>query len=75
MLHPKQAYAEVWVELEQVRVENVRLRKALTKLVALLDADDPVTVGCHCTDTGYGPLVCPWCQARQALAKAERRSI
>lgn len=36
------------------------------------DEDEPMTIGCHCTDTGTGaPLICPWCKACQALAKAE----
>lgn len=44
----------------------------LKELVYLLGGDDPIEAGCHCIDTGTGRiLVCPWCKAKQALAKAE----
>jgi len=46
--------------------------EALKALVSLLDGEDPVELGCHCTDTGTGaPLICAWCEAKKALALAE----
>jgi hypothetical protein len=50
--------------------------EALKDLVKLLECDDPVEVGCSCAYTGTGaPLICAWCKAKQALAKAEGREI
>ena len=50
-------------------VERARqLEAALRGLLRLTDSDDPVEVGCHCTDTGTGaPLNCVWCKAKEAL--------
>ncbi len=51
---------------------------ALRDIVSLLDAPDPVQVGCHCTETGAGAgitpndgvLACCWCKAKAVIAKA-----
>lgn|GEM_PF-3227225 len=44
--------------------------EALKSLVALLNSGDPVEVGCHCTDSGEGHVVCVWCKAKAVLQKA-----
>lgn len=44
--------------------------EALKDLVGLLDSDDPVEVGCHCTDSGDALVVCAWCNAKAVLARA-----
>lgn len=49
------------------------LLEALKELVLLMDADDTVEVGCHCTDSGDGLVMCPWCKAKVAIAKTEGR--
>jgi hypothetical protein len=47
--------------------EITKLQGALKKLLDLLDAPDPVQVGCHCTDNGESPIICVWCKAKKAL--------
>jgi hypothetical protein len=49
------------------------LYEALERLIDLLDSEEPITVGCHCTDTdtGHGTLVCCWCKSKAALQKAK----
>lgn len=49
------------------------LLAACKSLVELMDSEDEVVVGCHCTntDTGFGPMRCCWCIAKDAIAKAE----
>ena len=44
---------------------------AAENLISLLDADDPVEVGCYCTDSGEGLVLCAWCEAKKALAALE----
>lgn len=46
------------------------LLRACEGLVELMDAPDPVEVGCHCTDSD-GPIICAWCAAKAAIAKAK----
>ncbi len=50
----------------------------LKEIVGFLDNDEDerMTIGCHCTetDTGYGPMICAWCRAKEILSKAEGRS-
>lgn len=50
------------------------LLQACKDLVALLDSNEPIEVGCHCTDSGNGPVKCAWCKAKDVLKKAERRN-
>lgn len=44
---------------------------ALKELVNLLDAEDPVEVGCYCTEE----TPCGWCQAKSALRKVEVKGV
>lgn len=45
------------------------LESVLHDLHKLTKADDPVTVGCHCTSTDEGEVQCVWCRAKDLLAK------
>lgn len=61
-------------ELEKIQAENASLAGILKRFVAIADdatTNDPIEVGCHCTDSGDAPIVCAWCDARDALAKLE----
>lgn len=67
-------------EIQRLRAVNADLLAACKALVALMDGDEdePCIVGCHCTTTdaglepGIGDLLqCPWCQAKDAIARAE----
>jgi len=40
----------------------------LKEFLSLLDAKDPVTVGCHCTDVEK----CCWCRAFEFIRRMER---
>jgi hypothetical protein len=46
-------------EAGQERIKQ--LEDALRGLLELMDSEDPVEVGCHCTDSGDGPVKCAWC--------------
>jgi hypothetical protein len=58
--------------IEALEAENERLRTALEGLVGLMESDNPVEIGCHCTHSGDAPIVCVWCKARKALEAREQ---
>lgn len=48
---------------------------ALKELISLTYEEDPVEAGCYCTETSEGPIICGWCKAKIAIAKAEGKKI
>jgi hypothetical protein len=48
------------------------LETVLGKLVDLLECDDPIEVGCHCTQTDEHPIQCVWCEAKDLLEKGTK---
>lgn len=63
-------------DIGRAYAERLRaLVEAMKNLISLLDADDPVEVGCYCTDSGDGPILCAWCEAKKALAAWEGVSV
>jgi hypothetical protein len=52
-----------------LRAENKRLREALEELLSLLDSEEEVTVGCHCSECDDMIIKCCWCRAKDALAQ------
>lgn len=46
-----------------------KLQDVLQRVEDMVDAEDSVQIGCHCTDTGTGaPLICVWCEVKKVLA-------
>lgn len=70
-LSPDVGFEDLARYLVGERKQSQQMFEALQGLVALLDSDGPVVVGCHCTDTGDALLTCAWCQAKQALNAKE----
>lgn len=48
--------------------DAVELLREINDYCASSETKDPVTIGCHCTDTGTGSmLVCVWCRVEAFL--------
>ena len=68
-------------DVQEIEAENTRLKelnremvttiKRVVALVVSSEKEDPIEVGCHCTDSGDAFIQCVWCHANKVLAKAE----
>lgn len=58
-------WAATTMEMAATRICD--LEKVLHELYQFTKSEDPVEVGCHCTDTGEGELQCAWCKAKDLL--------
>ena len=66
--------------VEELEAENTKLKRLNREMVEVLceiigyvvssEEEEPIVIGCHCTDVGH----CVWCRAKQVLAKAEGES-
>lgn len=50
-------------KVASLEAERDALKEIVTELHQLVVAEDPVIVGCHCTDNGETEIRCVWCRA------------
>jgi len=55
----------------QLMATAPELYEALKNLVGLLNSEDTLEIGCHCTDSGEGLIKCVWCKAKETLDKVD----
>ncbi len=75
-------FTEIWVQFETKEYREMQEANALLmihapgmyaiieELVSLTECEDPVEVGCHCTDSGEYIVKCVWCRAKDIISEA-----
>lgn len=70
VVHPVYADVDVDAIARKMAFADEMLR-TLKRVTSLLKEQDPIEVGCHCSECDGLPIECCWCEALRVIKEAE----